>query len=46
MKSMVLSLELNRRSCTRSLLTAFPKLDAKTRTCAVTRARELGLLGG
>jgi DNA-binding NarL/FixJ family response regulator len=28
------------------LLTAFPKLDAKTRTGAVTRARELGLLGG
>ena len=28
------------------LLTAFPKLDAKSRTGAVTRARELGLLGG
>jgi DNA-binding NarL/FixJ family response regulator len=28
------------------LLTAFPKLDARTRTGAVTRARELGLLGG
>ena len=28
------------------LLTAFPKLDAKTRTGAVTLARELGLLGG
>jgi DNA-binding NarL/FixJ family response regulator len=28
------------------LLTVFPKLDAKTRTGAVTRARELGLLGG
>jgi DNA-binding NarL/FixJ family response regulator len=28
------------------LLSAFPKLDAKTRTGAVTRARELGLLGG
>ncbi len=28
------------------LLTAFPKLGAKSRTGAVTRARELGLLGG
>lgn len=28
------------------LLTAFPKLGAKTRTGAVTRARELGLLSG
>jgi DNA-binding NarL/FixJ family response regulator len=39
-------LHLGKATVKTHLLTAFPKLDAKTRTGAVTRARELGLLGG